>query len=97
MSGADTATNIVRAYIRDISRGDRSGAAAYLATGTPNESFLDSTARITSVRTDNAGNGTYKSGAEVQTSTGNYYITFTIAPGPAGLQITDHFAIKTGP
>jgi len=58
---------------------------------------MDSSARIESVRSESAGGGTYKTTADVQTSTGEYYITFTLAPGPGGLQINQHFAIKTGP
>ncbi|MBV8489362.1 MAG: hypothetical protein JO199_02440 [Candidatus Eremiobacteraeota bacterium] len=41
------------------------------------------------------GTQTYKVTADVTTSNGEYYITFTVAPGPGGLQITDHYAIKT--
>jgi hypothetical protein len=87
----------VRSYIGALARGDRSGAASYLATGSPSESFVDSSARVQSVHVDPSGNGTYKAGADVQTASGEYYITFTLAQGPGGLQITDHFAIKTGP
>ncbi len=88
---------MVRAYLGDLSRGDRSGASGYLATGSPNEPFMDSSAKIQSVHADATGRGTYKVGADVQTATGEYYITFTLSPGPGGLQIQDHFAIKTGP
>jgi hypothetical protein len=80
-----------------LSRGDRSGASGYLSTGSPTETFMDSSAKVQSVHADATGRGTYKAGADVVTSTGEYYITFTLAPGPGGLQIQDHFAIKTGP
>jgi hypothetical protein len=87
----------VRSYLNALSRGDRSGAASYLATGSPGETFMDSSAHIQSINADATGRGNYKVGADVKTSTGEYYITFTVAPGPGGLQINDHFAIKTGP
>jgi len=87
----------VRAYLTDLSRGNTSGASGYLSTGSPSEPFMDSSAKIQSIHADATGRGTYKVGADVQTATGEYYITFTLAPGPGGLQIQDHFAIKTGP
>jgi hypothetical protein len=87
----------VRAYLSALARGDRSAAATYLTTGSPNENFMDATAHVQSVRAESTGSGSYKASAEVQTSTGEYYITFTLAPGPGGLQINNHFAIKTGP
>lgn len=87
----------MRAYINDLVRGDRNGASGYLATGSPTETFIDSNSKVQSVHADATGRGTYKVGADIETSTGEYYITFTVAPGPAGLQIQDHFAIKTGP
>jgi hypothetical protein len=58
---------------------------------------MDSSARIQAVHADATGRGTYKVGADVQTSTGEYYVTFTVVPGPGGPQISEHFAIKTGP
>lgn len=56
---------------------------------------MDSSARIESVRSANLGNQQYKVTADVQTTGGEYYITFTVGPGPNGLQITDHYSIKT--
>jgi hypothetical protein len=96
-AGTGSAESVVRGYLGALARGDRSGAAAYLAGSAPSETFVDSSARIQSVRAESTGQGTYKASADVQTSTGEYYITFTLTPGPGGLQISDHFAIKTGP
>jgi hypothetical protein len=93
-AGADQAVWIVRSYLGAIARGDRATATTYLAHGLPSEGFMDSNSRILSLRPESAG-GQYKVTADVQTSTGEYYITFTLAEGTGGLQITDHYAIKT--
>jgi hypothetical protein len=55
---------------------------------------MDSSARIISVRPMTVGSQ-YKVTADVQTSTGEYYITFKLEPGPGGLQIIDHYSIRT--
>jgi hypothetical protein len=94
-SGDDRAATVVRSYLQALSRGDRPGAAAYLAHGAPSETFMSSGSHIASVRSASVGSGTYKVTADVETASGEYYITFTLEPGPAGLEITDHYAIKT--
>jgi len=76
-----------------LARGDRATATTYLAHGLPSENFVDSSSRILSIRPSAAGNQ-YKVTADVQTSTGEYYITFTLQQGSGGLQITDHYSIK---
>lgn len=55
---------------------------------------MDSSARVLSVHSSGAGGSQYKVTADVQTSTGEYYVTFALEPGTGGLQITDHYAIK---
>ncbi len=77
-----------------MSRGDKATAGSYLAHGAPSETFMSSGSHIESIRSASEGAGQYKVTADVQTSAGEYYVTFTVAPGPAGLQITDHYAIK---
>jgi len=94
-ASAGDAVGIVRSYLGAIARGDRATATSYLAHGLPSEGFMDPTSRILSIRPEKSGNQQYKVTADVQTSTGEYYITFRLEPGPGGLQITDHFAIKT--
>ncbi|HTX59597.1 MAG TPA: hypothetical protein VMH02_07925 [Verrucomicrobiae bacterium] len=91
------ASGIVRAYLGALERGDRATAAGYLLRGSPTESFIDPSSSILSVRSDAIGGGSYRTTADVHTSSGEYYITFTLEPGPAGLQIADHYAIKVGP
>lgn len=91
----DRATSVVRSYLQALSRGDRPGAAAYLAHGTPSETFMGSGSHIESIRSASVGPQAYKVTADVQTASGEYYVTFTLERGPAGLQITDHYAIKT--
>jgi hypothetical protein len=93
-NGADAAA-IVRSYLGAIARGDRATATSYLAHGLPSETFVDASSRIESVRSSRLSKQQYKVTADVQTSTGEYFITFTVEPGPGGLQITDHYSIKT--
>jgi hypothetical protein len=92
-SGPDQAATIVRSYLGALARGDRATATSYLAHGLPSEGFMDANSRIVSVRPQ-ADGSQYKVSADVQTSTREYYITFTLQQGTGGLQITDHYAIK---
>ena len=85
---------VVRAYLGALARGDRQTAAGYLSTGAPTESFMTAGSRIAAIRSTAVGAQQYRVTADVQTSSGEYYVTFTLAPGPGGLQITDHYAIK---
>lgn len=55
---------------------------------------MNSGARIASIRTAAGGAQLYTVTADVQTSSGEYYTTFTVEQGPIGLQITDHYTIK---
>lgn len=50
--------------------------------------------RIESLRSASVGSKQYQVTADVQTATGEYYVTFTLEQGPIGLQITDHYSIK---
>ena len=92
-SNSDQASSIVRSYLGALARGDRATATTYLARGLPSENFMDPSSRIVYVRSEPAGNQ-YKVSADVETSTGEYFITFTVQQGTGGLQITDHTAIK---
>jgi len=56
---------------------------------------MSSGSHISSIRSASVGPDTYKVTADVETASGEYYVTFTLEPGPAGLEITDHYAIKT--
>lgn len=84
----------MRSYLQSLARGDRSTAASYLARGAPSERFMNSSAEIQSIRSASVGPQQYQVTADVQTSTGEYYVTFTVESGPTGLQITDHYSIK---
>jgi hypothetical protein len=77
-----------------LARGDRATATTYLASGLPGEVFMDSSARIVSLHASPAGTQ-YRVTAEIATSTGAYYATFTLESGTGGLQIVDHYSIKT--
>ena len=92
-AGSDQAASIVRSYLGALARGDRATATSYLAHGLPSEGFMDANSRIVSIRNETTGSP-YKISADVQTSSGEYYITFTLQQGTGGLQIVDHYAIK---
>jgi hypothetical protein len=94
LTGGDQAAGVVRSYLGALARGDRAAASAYLAHGSPSENFMDSSAHIESIRSASNGSQSYTVTADVQTTSGEYYITFTVQPGPGGLQITDHYSIK---
>jgi hypothetical protein len=90
----DRATSLVRSYLGALASGDKTRAASYLAHGTPTETFMTSDSHIESVRSANVGAQQYQVTADVQTTSGEYYVTFTVEQGPTGLQITDHYSIK---
>jgi hypothetical protein len=80
----------VTEYIDALRRGDPAAASAYLGNGSPDESFIDSAARITSITSTPNGDGSYKVAVDMQTSNGEYYETFTVASG----RILEKTAIK---
>lgn len=90
----DRAASLVRSYLDALARGDRAAASSYLASGTPNETFMTPDSRIESIRSSSLGPQQYRVTADVQTTTGEYYVTFTVEQNPGGLSITDHFSIK---
>jgi hypothetical protein len=55
---------------------------------------MNGSAKIESIRSENAGAQAYRVTADVLTTSGEYYETFTVEDGPSGLQITEHYAIK---
>lgn len=55
---------------------------------------MNSGAQIESIRSASVGPQQYQVTADVQTTSGEYYVTFTVESGPSGLQITDHYSIK---
>ncbi|MGB7014880.1 MAG: hypothetical protein WBD69_02915, partial [Candidatus Cybelea sp.] len=89
----DRATSVVRSYLGALARGDRTTAGSYLAAGSPSETFMSQNASVESVRSEPSG-GAYRVTADVKTSGGEYFETFTVTPGPGGLQITEHYWIK---
>ncbi len=91
---SNAAANVVREYLAALARGDKATAASYLQSGLPTETFLNASAHVLSVRAARVGAGSYSASADVQTASGEYYITFTLEPGPAGLQIVEHDWIK---
>jgi hypothetical protein len=94
VTSGDRAAAVVRSYLEALARGDRATAATYLAHGLPTETFMNSGSRIESIRSSSNGAQQYQVTADVQTSSGEYYVTFTVEGSPGGLQITDHYSIK---
>ena len=93
-SGNTHAASVVRSYLEALARGDRGTASTYLAHGYPTEAFMNSESRIESISSANVGGQQYRVAADVQTSSGEYFITFTLQQSAGGMQITDHSAIK---
>ncbi len=93
---AGRAQAVVRSYLSALSRGDTGTARTFLANGSmPTEaSFMDASAHIDSLRETKNSDGSYAVAADVMTSKGEYYITFTVQVGPDSGTITDHTAIK---
>jgi hypothetical protein len=90
----DQASTVVRSYLNALARGDRTTAATYLARGVPTETFMSNGSHIESIRSASIGHEQYQVTADVQTNSGEYYITFTVQQGPGGAQIADHYWIK---
>lgn len=90
----DNASSLVRSYLDALAHGDRTTAATYLTHGLPSESFMNQGARIESIRSASVGPQEYHVTADVFTTSGEYYATFTVEAGPSGLVIADHYWIK---
>ncbi len=88
------AASIVNAYIAALARGDSSTAAGYLASGLPTETFINPnvTVNVSDLRTSRNSDGSYNVTAQVVTSKGTYFTSFTLRVGPYGMQITEHSA-----
>lgn len=84
------ASRVVRAYIDAIRAGNPAQASTYLGNGAPDEAFIDSTTRISSISESANGDGSYKVSVDMQTPKGEYYETFIVASG----KILDKTAIK---
>lgn len=73
------AARVVRAYIDALRRGDPATASTYLGNGVPDESFIDSATRISSINATRNTDGSYKVAVDMRTAKGEYYETFTVA------------------
>ncbi|HVS45741.1 MAG TPA: hypothetical protein VMS32_03670 [Verrucomicrobiae bacterium] len=94
-TAGDRAAAVVRLYLDALARGNTAEARSYLSSGEPSESsFMDRSARLTSLNTTQNADGTYKVDTDLTTANGEYYITFTVNVAPGGAVITDHVAIK---
>lgn len=77
-----------------MQQGDKQAAGAYLAGGEPTEAFLNSSTTVGTIRSEALTSSRYRVTADMHSSGTEYYETFTVEPGPGGLQITDHYWIK---
>jgi hypothetical protein len=93
-STGEPAVSLVRSYLEALAHGDRTTASTYLAGGSPSETFMNGEAQIESVRSAPGSNSGYQVTADVKSGGVEYYGTFTVVPGPSGLQIVDHYWIK---
>jgi hypothetical protein len=84
----------VRSYLQALARGDRATASNYLAHGSPSETFMNGDSQIESIRSTPLGESRYSVAADVRAAGSEYYVTFTLEPGPGGLQISAHYWIK---
>lgn len=91
----DNASSLVRSYLGALAHGDRTTAATYLSHGLPSETFMNGSARIQSIRASSVGAQRYQVTADILTAGDEYYGTFIVEQGPSGLQIADHYWIKT--
>jgi hypothetical protein len=55
---------------------------------------MNGESQIESIRSAPLSGSQYRVTADVKASSGEYFETFTVAPGPGGLQIVDHYWIK---
>jgi cytoskeletal protein RodZ len=90
----DAPASLVRSYLEALAHGDRATASAYLAGGSASETFMTGEAQIESIRSTPGSNSGYQVTADVKSGGAEYNGTFTVVPGPSGLQITDHYWIK---
>lgn len=94
-AATEQAENVVRYYLDALARGDIGEARSYLSGSDPAESsFMTHSAHLTSLHSSAAGGNTYNVNADVSTSQGEYFITFTVDVESTGAIITDHTAIK---
>jgi outer membrane biosynthesis protein TonB len=101
LSIASSAPAVVRRYLSSLIGGDESGAYAALggSAGDPGltlseESFLDSGAKIDSLKTTPVSPMEAQVDAEITSAKGTYEATYRVKYGPHGAYITSHDYIK---
>jgi len=88
---------VVRRYIGALIRGDEK--AAYSALGgtqgpLPEQAFLDSEARIVSLKVTRIDASNASVGCEIASAKGHYYGTYHVKASTAGPYISEHDYIK---
>jgi len=87
---------LVRVYLADLARGDSAGAAALLASGSP-DTFIDGTLQIGSVTSTPAGNGAQSVTAQIIVGVKHYTMTFSVGERGGALRILSHQATSATP
>lgn len=98
---AAVAASVVRRYIDALVRGDEvagfaalGGAVGDRGLALSEESFLDPTARVTSIRVTPIDASTAKVECEISAIKGTYFATYQVSSGPRGPYISQHDFIK---
>jgi len=101
LSIASSASAVVRRYLDALLRGDEAGAYAALggAAGDPGltlseESFIDPSAKIDTLKTTPVSPMEAQVDAEITSAKGTYEATYRVKYGPHGAYITSHDYIK---
>lgn len=82
----------MRGYIAALERGDVQAATGYLGNGSPDEGFIGSDTRITSLSSSRNADGSYRVAVTMHTSQGVYSEVFIVASTPEGERILDKTA-----
>ncbi len=77
----------VRSYIEALRSGDPQTAASYLGNGSPDESFINSSAHIVSMHTAREADGSFVVAVTLSTPSGSYLETFDVSSAADGSKI----------
>lgn len=99
-TGGAAASQLARSYLDALISGDTGTANRLLnrSSGSsvfPEQGIVNRTSTITSIRSTDNHDGTYKIEAELSGSNGNFYCTYQTAHGEAGEYLTDNYCIRT--
>ncbi len=90
------ARSLVRVYLADLARGDSAGAAALLASGSP-DTFIDGTLQMGTVGSTPAANGAQSVTAQIIVGVKHYTMTFLVGKRGGRAVILSHAAASATP